>query len=55
MIYLGNACLAGRLRACIGLRLRNRAFKSKRAFEQKLHFQAFAKSAFWQFLGFLDP
>ena len=25
-------------RACVGLSLRNRAFKSKRAFGQKLHF-----------------
>jgi hypothetical protein len=38
-------------RACLGLSLRNRAFKSKRAFGQKLHFKAFAKNAFGLFLG----
>ena len=41
-------------RACLRLHLRNRAFKSKRTFGQKLHFYIFVKSAFWPFLGFLD-
>jgi hypothetical protein len=41
----------------LGLRLRNKAFKLKGAFGQKLHFKAFAKNVvffFSQFLGFLD-
>jgi hypothetical protein len=41
-------------RECLELSLISRAFKSKRAFGQKLHFKAFVKSAFWLFLGFLN-
>jgi hypothetical protein len=42
-------------RAYLGLHLRNRVFKSKRTFGQKLHFYVFAKRAFWPFLDFVDP
>jgi hypothetical protein len=34
------------LGVCLGLRLRNKAYKLKRAFGQKLYFQAFVKSVF---------
>jgi hypothetical protein len=45
------------IRACLELRLRNRTFKSKRAFRQNLHFKLLLKVIFdcFYFLSFWDP
>jgi hypothetical protein len=45
-----------KLRACLELRLRNKVFKSKKYFGQKLYFQIFVKSFFFflPFLSFLN-